>query len=625
MSTPGTPATPARRRTAATPARPPTAPSRTAARTTTPRATSTRPPTLRPPTDRTHADASDSGTTCSPDLSACSNGGIDDLCQAGTCSACTGPSQDTACATAYGGAFLCLAGACTPGDCRTDANCPLGQICGLLQPNFCAGCSSDAQCQSDPTYGPGDICDTAGGGTCVSGACSAADDTACTTNPGDVCCSDTCLSGNCCDTPYCQGKFGNSSTCVNHTCTTCDPVGSSKTYIVDPLNGDDSSATGSGTAGGAPVAGCAFRTITRALQFLGSSPGAGTIVSVLDSATVQAGETFPIVVTGNVTVQGVAGPPATTIEVPASTTGFRLDAPSSGLANLVIDGTALTGNTGIVVTTGSATTTTLAGVTVQNMGDDGIDVVNEGVVTIGPGTGSNDNGSATTGRSGMRVKDNGQAIIDVASGPPATFNGNGEHGILVTGGGSLSISGSVNPAVIVDSNYIAGLFIEQTPVTGGTPPENDVSYLQATNSVTTNGIHVYAGSSLKLRNSVTGGNAENGIAVTTYDKGEATQSDDVSAIDLGSINGLTPDYFGLNTFQYASGGAFDPNGGAGICLDLTTTAAQTLSAAGNIFELVDCSTSSPPAIKHSAHCKDATDVAVTGTGTTNSVLVTNCD
>jgi len=50
-------------------------------------------------------------------------------------------------------------------------------------------------------------------------------------------------------------------------------------YFVDPVNGSDSIGTGSGKAGGAAMAKCAFRTLTRAMRWIGDNPPSGTTIT----------------------------------------------------------------------------------------------------------------------------------------------------------------------------------------------------------------------------------------------------------------------------------------------------------------------------------------------------------
>ncbi len=568
-------------------------------------------------------DAGEAGASCGADGTACTNGGLDGLCKAGACSACVPVTDDATCVAAYGAAHLCIAGACVPGNCRTDSNCATGQICGLSAANTCGGCTADSQCQSDATYGASSICNTTTS-TCVAGTCTGANDTACTANALDVCCSAACTPGNCCDTPSCQARFGNTYACVAHTCSSCDAVGASKTYVVDPLSGSDAAGTGSATAGGVGTASCAFKTISRALAVIGPAPGAGTIIKVLNDATVGAGETFPIVVTTNVTITGVttvAG--QTTVSLAARQTGFRLVAAAASVANLTIDGGHLAGTSGVVADTGSTLTTSLVGVTVQNMATDGIQVVNAGVLTIGAGTNSQSNGSAAATASGLRISGTGTATINVAAGGlPATFNGNTAHGIEVVAAGSVTVgsaAGSTYPTAITNGNSIANVFIQQTPVPGGSPAANAISFLESTGSLTTHGVHIFGGSSLVLRNSTVLANKVDGVFITTFGAG-ANRNEDVSHIDLG-----TASTFGHNVLQAAAGQTPGPNLGAGICLNLAVNAAQTLNAAGDTFQLADCSTANPGAITRANACTGGTDIAITGgAGTTNQITTLNC-
>jgi hypothetical protein len=561
---------------------------------------------------------SDAAPSCGADGAACTDGTAQGLCSAGSCGACTPVTDDAACAAAYGLGHLCIGGACVPGNCRTDGNCPTGEICGLSTPNECGACTSDGQCIADSTYGATFICNTTSG-ACVAGTCTTAD-TTCTANASDVCCASACVPGNCCDDAFCHTSKGNSYACVAHTCTTCDAV-PAKTYVVDPANGSDVSATGSDTAGGTTTASCAFKTISRALAVIGKTPAAGTIILVKNTGTVGAGETFPITVPANVTITGASGA-VPTVDVPANKTGFTLSGASSGLAYLTIDGTALAGTTGVVATTGSAATTTLANVTVQHMANDGIDVINAGVLTIGPGTNSQSNGTAAAPASGLVVNGTGAAHIVVDTGAAATFNNNTAHGIQVAGAGSISIGtdqGSLSPAAIASGNTIANLYIQQTPSAGGgAAPENNVFNFEASGSVTTHGIHIFGGSSLTLRKSQVFGNKLDGVFVTTGG-GAITPNNDVSHIDLG-----TSANFGHNVLQAATGATPAPNLGAGICLNLSALAGQTLNAAGNTFELADCSTANPGAIKRANTCTGGTDIAITGLATTNNITTLNC-
>jgi hypothetical protein len=90
----------------------------------------------------------------------------------------------------------------------------------------------------------------------------------------------------------------------------------------------------------------------------------------------------------------------------------------------------------------------------------------------------------------------------------------------------------------------------------------------------------------------------------------------MSNIDLGTAASA-----GGNTFQFATGAM--PNTGAGICLDLTPTAGQTLNAAGNTFEAANCATAADTLVRGTT-CTGGVDYAITGTGTTNKIVLTKC-
>jgi hypothetical protein len=320
------------------------------------------------------------------------------------------------------------------------------------------------------------------------------------------------------------------------------------------------------------------------------------------------------VVPHNVTVAGAKTGTPTLVDVPASNIGFRLDSAASGLDNLIIDGTMQAGNWGIVASNGSNTTTTITNVEVRNMGENGINVQNAGGLTIGSGVSSHDNGTTTLTRSGLAIFNTAKVVITVdVGGTAAAFDKNSAAGIAVYGSGSLTIGGTLNPAARASGNTYEGLFIEQTP---GSAASNVVSNFQALDTTNGNGIEIFGGSSLKLRNSQTKGNLHQGILVHTYVNG-TTKSDDVSQIDLG----LTTDNGG-NTFQYATGAS--PNGGVGICLDLTPTAGQTLNAAGNVFEAANCANAANTLAHQANACAGALDYGILGAGTTNKITLTKC-
>ena len=248
---------------------------------------------------------------CHDNSNDCATGKLCGVSTAHTCGDCSGTQSaaDAQCTgdSRYGTGKICFQGNCQAGDCHANSqDCTTGFLCGSSTPNSCGACSSDAQCKSDPFYGTGYICNTAAGtnqGKCVSASCGTAatgnNNNACTANGGDFCCSSTCTSGNCCSNTDCANNplFGSGFACTNHTCTKCNGI-SSNTYYVDPINGNDTSATGSGKTGGVANAACSFKTIGRAMQVIGTVAGAGTKVVIVGSGTPPTGlataESLPI-------------------------------------------------------------------------------------------------------------------------------------------------------------------------------------------------------------------------------------------------------------------------------------------------------------------------------------------
>ena len=222
---------------------------------------------------------------CHDRTSDCTNGRICDTTNH-TCSACTNTSQCTP-AGAYGAGYICSpGGACVQGNCQNSQDCPTGSICGVSTALTCGPCTIDSQCKNDARYGAAYMCRTAAGanqGTCFSNSCAgSAAGSVCSTNPADVCCNSACVAGNCCQDSDCAGS---NRVCVNNTCTSCAAVTGNQ-YFVNPGNGSDTAATGSGKTGGGNTDGnCSFKTVTHALSVVGTSAPAGTTITIIGSAT----------------------------------------------------------------------------------------------------------------------------------------------------------------------------------------------------------------------------------------------------------------------------------------------------------------------------------------------------
>ena len=114
--------------------------------------------------------------------------------------------------------------------------------------------------------------------------------------------------------------FGSTYRCVNNSCTGCTAA-TGNTYFVDPINGDDGTATGSGIAAGVATPTCSFKTVTHALS-VASTVGAAGPRSSSSARPVRppssTGETLPIVVPANVAISTKSGPSASTCR-PAAT------------------------------------------------------------------------------------------------------------------------------------------------------------------------------------------------------------------------------------------------------------------------------------------------------------------
>jgi hypothetical protein len=132
------------------------------------------------------------------------------------------------------------------------------------------------------------------------------------------------------------------------------------------------------------------------------------------------------------------------------------------------------------------------------------------------------------------------------------------------------------------------------------------------------GIHILAGSKVKVRNSVALANGLNGVVITNA--ANTAAGNDLSGIDLGVMTDL-----GHNILQASIGS--NPNFGAGLCVRPGVTAgAQTLTAMGNVFTGPrDCAQATPGAVVRAATCAGRVDEAVVPAGNAAvTVLLNNC-
>jgi len=557
------------------------------------------------------------------------------LCGVTTANACGDCATTDQCRSAYGIGYVCgTGGSCVLGNCTDDSVCPLGQICGAATAYHCGACTADTQCKATTTYGANYICNTTANsnvGKCVSATC-ATNNQACSANAADFCCNLTCVTGNCCVNTDCS----NNQICSNHTCTAC-AAAAGNTYYVDAIDGDDTRGTGNNA-----VAGCAVKTVGRALALIGNSPAAGTKILLL-KGPVSTAETFPIAVPQNVLIASAGS--TVTVQVSANSTGFDMQGAGSALENLDIYGGDHVAQNGVIVTSANTTNrASMTNVAVRNFAGAGISVTGTGALAIREGVSSKNNGTTTNVLSianGLTVGgtfDTGTASVVIttsASSDTVAFNDNTGLGIAVYGAGSVTINGVPGSGgegtVTANHNGLVGVGIYQTP--GTEVPQNAITGLVAWGNGTgpdaianalewlfpKSGMVIGGGSSVILRDSYTLNNSGDGVHVQTSLSGD----DDVTKIDLGKVYNTNP---GRNTLQAAGGN--NPNAGAGICLDFPTNdTAATLNAAGNVFRGTNCSTGTG-ALTKSTNCTGGVDVSVvdktSNTSVINNIVVTNC-
>jgi hypothetical protein len=357
----------------------------------------------------------------------------------------------------------------------------------------------------------------------------------------------------------------------------CDGVGA--TYFVDPINGDDTTATGSGTSGGAPDPTCAFKTVTAALSAIGAA--GGVTISIAGPSTLDPSEVYPFTIPVDTTVTATGG--AVTVKAIGGAgfmfkkTGSGIDGTLDPAAPVIVEAAGAT-QAGIAFTVGTDKTNFLRGVTVQNAATSGVRVGGTGAdVTIGEAvlvTGSKG--------SGLSIGDGGaHAWVTVAAGQKTTSFVSNNVGITVAGNSSLTATGAAQGApqpggsILVSKNVVAGIDVAQG---GNSSPLISLDGVASTANVGS-GLRIALGSNIMVRNSVFLQNAQHGIHVLASVGGSGTAAN----IDLGKGGA-----FGLNVVQDGATSAIS-NKGVGICF--MPPNAATLEARGNLFgPMKDCST-----------------------------------
>jgi hypothetical protein len=572
-------------------------------------------------------DAADAAVACTGNNTACTRGdNTAGLCQGGVCTTCNDPGDDATCTTAYatdGGpsSYVCVQGACVPGDCHTSTTCA-GKVCTN---NSCASCANDTACTSDSTYGANTICSESSG-TCVSNTCSTAN-AACATSASHFCCSvslplgdggttpgNVCLSGNCCDNSQCGGA---TPACIVNTCTACD-AHSGTLWVVDPISGSDLT-TGSGTAGGTSSGACAFKTITKAIAALSAAaqadagsgtPPVGTKILVRGPSVALAGETFPIDLPANVTLEGQNG-----VRIGrGGSTLLSTSATGTKLVNLEFDGESLAT---FCVDANTTAALTLEGVDIHDCGI-GVRARQSAFLTVGPGSHLHANST------GLRVQNTAKAQI-ASNGAQILIDSNTSTGVFVADTAALNVTGdsSTNSVMLRQNNV--GLWFQQTPGSGDLPTSLIDGLVAKAN--TSAGIEINGGSSMTLRRSASVGNLYGVLVMSGVVAGS---ENDTSKIDLGTDASADAGVnFGANILQTKSAAAGGvPNTGAGICLLIQPNKSQTLKARGNAFASLDhttevnCATTAAT-LDSSPNCTGAADVAGQGLNG-NNVVVESC-
>jgi len=400
-------------------------------------------------------------------------------------------------------------------------------------------------------------------------------------------------------------QCASTQVCIASVCTPCDAVtysSGSTVYFVDPANGNDSNGTGSAKSGGQAANACAFKTITRALQVIGSpTQASGVIVKLKGNAGAATGEAFPISVPQYVVIQGATAP--VTVTLAAAKGGFEFVGTGSTLKDLVLEGG---GNSGVAVRLATTDlSATLDGVTIQNTAATGVDIL-AGTLNLLAGTTVQLAGTTASRQEGITVEGTGKLVAKLTTGRVSVIK-NTAQGIHVLERGSVDLEGAVTSntsatpttfagTIVVSQNNDANIELNQT---GTTPrPLNTIKGVLATGSVNSDGLLILAGTVASVRRSVFVGNGQNGIRLL-HTNTRANGVNDVSNIDLGKTNDP-----GLNVLQ----GANDQlnNKGAGICIDIDPAQTQAINAQGNLFAVADCSTTTATLTKNMTDCAPVT-------------------
>ncbi|MCC6647888.1 MAG: hypothetical protein IT374_20260, partial [Polyangiaceae bacterium] len=456
-------------------------------------------------------------------------------------------------------------------------------------------------------------------------------DTACTTSTNT---QGLCRSGVCADCAEpaddgaCGAAYGAGNVCLAAACGVCDAVGT--TYVVDPVNGDDALATGSGTSGGAAAARCAFKTVTAAIAAIGgNAAGPALTISVVGPSTLDAGETYPLRVPRLVTVTTSGGdvivkPTGDDRVFDLATDGATLD---GGAHLLDIDATSLVGNNtvGVLVTTGSTDATTLRRVRITGAPASCVAVGGTGRVTVKEGTHLTSCGRLSP-RAAFTVGDGAAFASFVAAAGEAPIHiEQSPTGLAVIGSAAVKLSGVPDPVTVGQGTILiekcagSGVLITQSATSVGGPPlcelDGVVSFANG-GGIGGSGLRATWTSNVKLRNSAMLGNTGHGVHLIAPNGGAGTLR-----VDLGTAGDP-----GHNTLQRTNAQG-NINLGVGVCFSPANRTNLTIPARGNIFGPNDCA-SSTATLSRLANgpnaCSGGRDTGVDATPASNSIDVATC-
>jgi len=465
----------------------------------------------------------------------------------------------------------------------------------------------------------------------VSAACNP-NSTTCSANTADFCCGALCVTGNCCSNTDCVNNpsFGAGYACTGNVCTHCDAI-SGNTYYVDPVNGSDTLANGSGKSNGTATGLCAFKTVAKAIATVGAAPAAGTTIIVLGPNTTAATEAFPWDVPTNTTLKSQGG--AVTANVPAATVGVRLGQASSSITGFILDGTSHTAANGILVqNNAAAATVTIDACTVRNFLDSGIRVEGTGGVTIGAGTRSTASGTAAAPRPGLRLTDTGQVLINNPSGDTISFDANTGFGIEIDLQAKIDLTGTPGAtigtgSVVSIGNQLGGLSVGTSPNNIGPPPTSTFTGFVVYNNLLV-GAELLGATQVRFRGSGFYNNAI-GVRIDSSTVAGVPTPDDVAGIDLGKT--AVGNDAGKNVLQSpANQGA---NSGVGLCIAIQPNKSQTINALGNIWmgtvqngapQQYDCSATAAQLTKsQQTSCVNGNGTSFGGQGSVGNTLAPN--